>query len=316
MEANPMTNLDMRAFVRVVEHRSFAAAAKALGLTSSAVSKLVSRLEDRLGVCLLHRTTRRLALTSEGEVYFTRARRILAEIDDAEIEISRMRGAPSGRLRVNTSTGFGVHQLAPALPELLARYPEITVELSITDRVVDLVADHADVTIRAGRITDTALAARKIADFQRIVCAAPSYLERHGVPQLPADLASHPCIVVSHHGQSRWPFRTDNGVIYAEVVPRVMTDSAEVAVRLAVEGAGIARLGEGIIDKPIRDGRLLPLLTAFHHSDSIPLSALYLAGRHRLPKVRVFLNFLVERFGSAPWRLEPHCSVERTCALR
>jgi DNA-binding transcriptional LysR family regulator len=305
MEANPTTNLDMRAFVRVVEQQSFAAAAKALGLTSSAVSKLVSRLEDRLGVCLLHRTTRRLALTSEGEVYFARARRIIAEIDDAEIEVTRMRGAPRGRLHVNTSTGFGVHQLAPALPEFLERYPEITVDISITDRVVDLVADHADVTIRAGHITDTSLTACKIADFQRIVCAAPSYIERHGVPQAPADLANHSCIVVSAHAQSGWPFRTEDGVIHAEIKPRVTTDSAEIAARLAVDGAGIARLGEGIIDKPIHEGRLVSLLTGFHHSDSIPLSALCLGGRHRLPKIRVFLNFLVERFGNAPWRIGP-----------
>jgi len=138
---------DMRAFVRVVEHQSFSAAANVLGLTPSAVSKLVSRLEDRMGVRLLHRTTRRLALTSEGEVYFARARQILSDIEEAEAEVARSRGSPRGRLHVNTSIAFAVYQLAPALPEL-PRYPDIQAELSITDRAVDLVEEHADVTIR------------------------------------------------------------------------------------------------------------------------------------------------------------------------
>jgi DNA-binding transcriptional LysR family regulator len=305
MEANSTTSLDTRAFVHVVEHQSFAAAAKALDLTPSAVSKLVSRLEDRLGVCLLHRTTRRLALTSEGEVYFARARRFLSDMDEVEAEVAGMRGAPRGRLHVNTSNGFGVHQLAPTLPEFLERYPEVCVELSITDRVVDLVADHADVTIRAGHVADTSLTARKIADFERILCAAPSYLQRHGVPRTPADLVDHSCIVVSVHAPGGWPFRTENGVQYAEIAPRITTDSAEIAMRLAIDGAGIARLGEGIIEKPIRDGRLVPLLTSIHHSESIPLSAVYLAGRRRLPRVRAFLDFLVEKFANAPWRVGP-----------
>jgi DNA-binding transcriptional LysR family regulator len=303
MEPISTTNLDMRAFVLVVEQQSFAGAAKALGLTPSAISKLVSRLEDRLGVCLLHRTTRRLALTSEGEVYFTRARDILADIDDVEAEVTRLRGEPRGRLHVNTSNGFGVHQLAPALPDFLERYPEIRVDLSITDRVVDLVADHADVTIRAGRVPDTALTARKIADFERHLCAAPSYLQRRGVPGTLADLANHSCIAVSVHAPSGWPFRTERGVEHTEIAPRVTTDSAEAAVRLAIDGAGIARLGEAIIEKPIRDGRLVPLLTSIHYSESIPLSAMFLSGRHRLPKVRVFLDFLIEKFGDAPWRI-------------
>src|SRR5688500_10195402 len=167
---------DMRAFVRVVERQSFAAAATTLGLSPSAVSKLVTRLEDRLGVQLLHRTTRRLSLSSEGEVFFARARQILADVEDAEAEVARSRGAPRGLLRINTSNGFGIHQLAPALPDFIARYPEIKLELAITDRIIDLAADPADVTIRAGQIGDVTAAARKIANFERAMCAAPSYL--------------------------------------------------------------------------------------------------------------------------------------------
>ena len=294
----------VQAFVRVVEQRSFSAAATQLGLTPSAVSKLVSRLEDRLGVRLLHRTTRRLALTSEGDLYFARARRILADIEEVEAEVARSRGSPRGRLHVNTSIAFAVHQLAPALTEFLVRYPEIEVELSITDRIIDLVEDHADVTIRAGRVVDTALTARKIADFERIICAAPSYLARHGVPRTLADLANHVCIAIAIPASRRWPFRTRDGIIYPEIAARVTTDNGEAALRLALNGAGIVRLSTLMLAEPIRRGLLVPLLTDVHYVEPLPLTALYLAGRHRLPKVRVFLDFLIERFACAPWRME------------
>jgi DNA-binding transcriptional LysR family regulator len=299
------TTNDMRAFVRVVEHQSFSAAAVVLGLTPSAVSKLVSRLEDRLGVRLLHRTTRRLALTSEGEVYFARARQILADIEEVEAEVTRSRGSPRGRLHVHTSNAFGVHQLAPALPEFLMRYPDIEVELSITDRIVDLVGERADVAIRGGPIADTSLSARKIGEFERTICAAPSYLARRGVPRTPTELASHVCVVAAPM-PSRWPFRTRTGLDLVEIMPRVTTDNGEAALRLALGGAGIARLADVIIGEPIRSGLLVPLLTDVHHTELLPLSAIYLAGRHRLPKVRVFLDFLVEQFASAPWRVNAH----------
>jgi DNA-binding transcriptional LysR family regulator len=299
------TTNDMRAFVRVVEYQSFSAAAVVLGLTPSAVSKLVSRLEDRLGVRLLHRTTRRLALTSEGEVYFARARQILADIEEVEAEVTRSRGSPRGRLHVHTSNAFGVHQLAPALPEFLMRYPDIEVELSITDRIVDLVGERADVAIRGGLIADTLLSARKIGEFERTICAAPSYLARRGVPRTPAELASHVCVVAAPM-PSRWPFRTRTGLDLVEIMPRVTTDNGEAALRLALGGAGIARLADVIIGEPIRSGLLVPLLTDVHHTELLPLSAIYLAGRHRLPKVRVFLDFLVEQFASAPWRVNAH----------
>jgi DNA-binding transcriptional LysR family regulator len=299
------TTNDMRAFVRVVEYQSFSAAAVVLGLTPSAVSKLVSRLEDRLGVRLLHRTTRRLALTSEGEVYFARARQILADIEEVEAEVTKSRGSPRGRLHVHTSNAFGVHQLAPALPEFLMRYPDIEVELSITDRIVDLVGERADVAIRGGPIADTSLSARKIGEFERTICAAPSYLARRGVPRTPAELASHVCVVAAPM-PSRWPFRTRTGLDLVEIMPRVTTDNGEAALRLALDGAGIARLADVIIGEPIRSGLLVPLLTDVHHTELLPLSAIYLAGRHRLPKVRVFLDFLVEQFASAPWRVNAH----------
>lgn len=295
---------EMRAFVTVVEHHGFAAAAAPLGLSPSAVSKLVTRLEDRLGVQLLHRTTRRLSLSSEGEVYFARARQILADIAEAEIEVTRSRGAPRGRLRINTSNGFGIHQLAPALPDFLTRYAEIDVDLAITDRIIDISADPADVIIRAGPVADVAALSFKIADFERVVCASPTYLARCGAPDTPAELADHTCVVIASQAGRGWPFRTADGIKHVELARRVTVDNSEAALRLALNGGGIIRLGDIIVAELIATGSLVPLLTDVHYAEPLRLSALYLEGRHRLPKVRVFLDFLTERFASTPWRVD------------
>jgi DNA-binding transcriptional LysR family regulator len=156
--------------------------------------------------------------------------------------------------------------------------------------------------VRSGRITDSPHVVRKIADLERVVCASPAYLDRRGTPKTPADLRAHDCVVVAVPGLNRWPFRTRIGVDVIEIAARVVTDDAEAALRLAIEGAGIVRLADVIVSQPIRDGELVPVLTDVHHVEPFPLSAIYLAGRHRLPRVRVFLDFLTERFAHAPWR--------------
>lgn len=294
---------DLRVFVRVMDRGNFSLAASDLGITPSAVSKLVSRLEDRLGVRLLERSTRRLALTPEGETFLSRARRIVADIEEAEAEVARVRGAPRGKLRINSGTAFGLHQLAPALAEFLARYPEIDVELSITDRLVDLIEEQSDIAVRSGHIPAGPFIQRKLADLQRVICAAPAYLARRGTPQVAGDLKGHDCIVVAGPGLNRWTFKGRGGVDVVDVRPRVTTDDAEAALRLAIEGAGIIRLSDVIVGGPLRDGELVALLTDVHHVEPFPLAAIYPAGRNRLPRVAVFLKFLEERFGHAPWRL-------------
>ena len=294
---------DLRVFVRVMDRGNFSIAAKDLGITPSAVSKLVSRLEDRLGVRLLERSTRRLALTPEGETFLLRARRIVADIEEAEAEVARVRGAPRGKLRINSGTAFGLHQLAPALAEFLGRYPEIDLELSITDRLVDLIEEQSDIAVRSGHIPDGPFIQRKLADLQRVICAAPAYLTRRGTPLTTADLKDHDCIVVAGPGLNRWPFKSRGGVDVVDVRPRVTTDDAEAALRLAIEGAGIVRLSDVIVGGPLRAGELVALLTDVHHVEPFPLAAIYPAGRNRLPRVAVFLEYLQERFGHAPWRL-------------
>jgi DNA-binding transcriptional LysR family regulator len=294
---------DLRVFVRVLDRGNFSLAASDLGITPSAVSKLVSRLEDRLGVRLLERSTRRLVLTPEGETFLLRARRIVADIEEAEAEVARVRGAPRGKLRINSGTAFGLHQLTPALAEFLARYPEIDIELSITDRLVDLIEEQSDIAVRSGHIPDGPFIQRKLADLQRVICAAPAYLARRGRPMVAADLKGHDCVVVAGPGLARWPFKTRNGIDVVEVSPRVTTDDAEAALRLAIEGAGIVRLSDVIVGSPLRNGELVALLTDIHHVEPFPLSAIYPAGRNRLPRVAVFLEYIQERFGHAPWRL-------------
>ena len=206
-------------------------------------------------------------------------------------------------MHINAGTAFGLHQLAPALAEFLARYPEIDVDLSITDRMVDLIEEQADIAVRTGRVVEGPFIQRKIAVLQRVICASPSYLAQRGTPRAAAALKDHDCIVVAGAGLNRWPFEARGGIDVIDVSPRVFTDDAEAALRLAIAGAGIVRLSDVIVGDPLRRGELVALLTDVHHIEPIPLSAVYPAGRQRLPRVAVFLEFLLERFGHAPWRL-------------
>lgn len=291
----------MTAFVRAVELGGFSTAAREMGLTPSAISKLVTRLEDRLGVRLLNRTTRRLALTPEGEAYFHRSVRILADIEEAENEVASFGAQPRGLLRINVGTAFGMYQLTPALPEFLARHPEIQVEITVTDRIVDLIEEGADLGIRLGTLPDSSLVARKICDFERVVCASPGYLRRHGVPRKAADLLRHNCLSISHSpALRRWQFKArDGGVEHIEVSGTVSANSAESLLQLALLGVGIIRLSDAIVGKPIRERRLVRVLQNIQHAEPVPLHAVYPQGRHRSPRLAAMIDFLVERFGDA-----------------
>lgn len=308
---------EMAAFVRSVELGGFSAAARELGLTPSALSKLVTRLEDRLGVRLLNRTTRRLALTPEGEAYFLRCRHILAEIDEAENEVTRFRDRPRGLLRVSVGTAFGMHQLVPALPGFLDRYPEIELELSITDRRVDIVEENMDIAIRYGALADSSLIARRVCDLWRTICASPAYLERHGTPRTPDELQQHNCLYISTMPElRRWPFDTAQGTRIIEVGGKVGSDSAETLLQLAVMGVGIIRLADNIVGAEIARGALVPILTDVHHVEPVPLHIVYPQGRHRSPKVTALVEFLIENFAHAPWRVAPATAKRRRAGGR
>jgi len=303
---------DMAAFIRSVELGGFSAAARDLGLTPSALSKLVTRLEGRLGVRLLNRTTRKLALTSEGEAYFLRCQRILAEIEEAESEIMHFRDRPKGLLRLNVGVAFGMHQLVPALPQFLARFPEVEIDLTITDNLVDLIEEGADLAIRTGDLSDSTLIARKLCDLERVICAAPAYLKQHGMPREPRDLLGHNCITLgTAPNLKRWPFDTENGVTRINVHGTIVANSADALRQLAIMGAGIVRLGDNIVGDDLAQGRLLPVLADRHHAEPLPVHALYPQGRHRSPKVIAMVDFLLEHFGHMPWRNIPARRVGR-----
>lgn len=293
----------MSILVRVIDRGSFAAAAVDFGLSPSAVSKLVTRLESRLGVRLLNRTTRRLALTAEGEVFLDRSRKILDAIEAAESEIASSHRAAQGHLRVHAFPTFAVDHLSAVLPEFLARYPRITFEFLVTNRVIDLVDDNIDIALRVGPIGESRFVARKIADLTQVVCASPTYLAKHGTPTHPRDLAQHVCLTLSHVPNSRrWSFDVRGEAMQIEVNGPVIADSAHMLVRLAINGAGIVRFGDIIVAQAIQDGRLIPVLESLQQRESFPLWAIFQAGRQRAPRVKAFVDFLMERFGTAPWR--------------
>jgi DNA-binding transcriptional LysR family regulator len=295
---------EMAIFERVAERGSFAGAAEDVSLSPSAVAKLITRLEQRLGVRLINRTTRRLALTAEGEIYLDRVREILGAIEAAESEIASAHASPRGHLRVHTFPVIAAHELAPALPEFLARHPHITFDFMVTNRSVDLVGENVDVSLRMGPLEDSGLVARKIVDLRRVVCASPAYLARHGRPAEPADLGRHACLTLSRNpGSASWPFRVDGELVRIDVKGPVSADSADMLLQLAIGGTGILRLSEHVVAPSIREGLLQPLLQDAQDPENYPLFALLPPGRHQAPKVRVFVDFLIERLGSAPWRM-------------
>lgn len=282
-------------FVRVVERGGFAAAAAETGLTQSGVSKAVTRLEDRLGVKLLQRTTRRLMMTAEGEMLLARGREILAAIEATEAEVMAARGKPKGSIRVSMGTAYAKHRLAPVLPKFRALYPEIDLNISVADRRVDVIGEQLDVAIRTGALADSSLIARQLGQSTRVIAASPTYLARHGEPRRASDLADHTCLLVTGFSRlSEWPLKIDGKVTPVSVKPAVMCDNADILAEMALAGLGIVRLASFVIEDAIADGRLKPLLVDCHVSEPVPITALMPPGRQHLPRVRAFIDFLLE----------------------
>lgn len=291
---------DIAVFVRVVEHGSFTAAAEALELSKAAVSKAVTRLEQRLGARLLHRTTRRLALTEAGEALHGRGAAALAELVEAENDVAQLTGAPRGLLRISAPTYFGSVRLAPALKDFRARYPDVTLDLHLDDRLVDLVRERFDVAVRIAPSLDPSLVARKLTVCPLIVVAAPSYLRRHGVPRVPADLAAHEGLGYSlARMPNRWRMREPRGRWVEVSMKSTLRSNNDFVLRqAAVDGLGLAMFPDFFVERELADGRLVPVLDACHMPE-LNVSAVYASRRNMPPKLRVFIDFLVERFGEA-----------------
>ncbi|WP_287119554.1 LysR family transcriptional regulator [Mesorhizobium sp.] len=291
----------MGVYLAVVEEGDFSAAARRLRMTPSAVSKIIGRLESRLGVRLLQRSTRRISLTAEGSTYAESARRILNDIKEAEIAVQP--GAePRGRLRVSLPSAFGHRLIVPMLPAFIDRYPAVELELMFTDAIVDLLAEETDVAVRVAAHSDSRLVVRRLAPNRRVICASPRYLETHGMPTTPDDLQDQVCLgVTARGGLNIWEFDGPHGLQSMRVRSPIEANSTEALRRLALAGIGIIRMSEILVGPDIKAGRLTALLTGYNHPDGAPICAVYPPGRILSPRVRVFVDFLAEQFANPPW---------------
>jgi DNA-binding transcriptional LysR family regulator len=290
---------EMEVFVAAAELQSFSAAGRRLKLSPSAVSKLVTRIEDRLGTRLLVRSTRALQITPEGEIYLARARRILAEIAETEqIVAGGGRMMPRGLLRINASVGFGERYILPLAPEFLALYPDVQLDISLTDGVIDLIDERADIAIRSGPLRDSTLKARKILESRSVVVASPAYLERHGVPETPDTLDRHNCLRFNFlRSVDEWPFRESNsqGVYTKAVQGNFYANNGPVLRRLCLDGLGLARLGQFFIQPDIDAGRLVPVLERYNPEDVELIHAVFAGHEHLAARIRTFVDFVADR---------------------
>ncbi|MCJ2189048.1 LysR substrate-binding domain-containing protein [Novosphingobium beihaiensis] len=281
-------------FATVVDAGSFSAAGRLLDLTPSAVSRTIDRVETRLGVRLLLRSTRTLTLTAEGQAYLLAARRILSDLDDAEQEIADQ-GAPRGRLRVSAALSHGRLCIVPLLGAFARRYPHILVDIALTDALVDVAGGQADVAVRFGRLADSMLTARKIGETGRVIVASPDYLARYGTPRTPEDLHGHNCLNFNfRRAEPTWPFRRDGQDFSLSVQGNIEANNGETLGQLAANGVGVTRVGAFSVAAELASGTLIPLLEAFNPGDVELIHAVFVGGTNIPARVRVFVDFLVE----------------------
>jgi DNA-binding transcriptional LysR family regulator len=287
----------MLVFVKAVELGSISAAANELDLSSQLAGKHVRALEQGLGIKLLNRTTRRQSLTDGGRVFYERAKNVLAEMEAAEALIAETRSVPQGRLRISAPITFGSRSLAPAVADYMKQHPQVSVDLSLTNRTVDLVDEGFDVVFRTGELPDSGLLARRLAPLRLVLCAAPDYLRSTKKLRKPEDLADHECLVFSHTSlRTTWTFEGPRGRVSVPITGRFSTDSGEALRAAAIAGAGILLQPYALVNEEIESGRLVRLLQRYEPA-ARPLHALYAPDRRMTPKLRSFLDFAVQRFG-------------------
>ncbi|MDO3622877.1 LysR family transcriptional regulator [Ralstonia pseudosolanacearum] len=292
-------------FVALATAGSLSAAARNLGITTPAISKRLAQMEARIGMPLVTRTTRRMSLTPEGEVFLEHARRILGEIDDLDQLLTQAKGRPRGLLRVNATLGFGRRHIAPAISEYVRQYPGVDVQLQLTADPPPLNEDAFDVCIRFGEPPDARIIARKVAPNRRLLCAAPDYLRRHGTPLAPADLARHNCIGIRQGSDAYGVWRLTSGkgtkrrTETVHVRGNLTTNDGEIAVNWALEGHGIVMRAQWDVERYLRGGQLVQVLPLYATPEA-DIYAVYLQ-RHQLsPRIRLFVDFLAGRFSASP----------------
>ncbi len=296
---------NMDAFVRVAETKSFSEAARRLRSSKSLVSRQVAALEAELGVRLFHRTTRSLSLTEEGRGYHAQVARILTEIEEANLSVSKLQAAPRGRLRVSAPMSFGILHIGPAIHDFLARYKEVELDLSLNDRFVDVVDEGFDLAIRVGRLSDSSLVTRKLGQYRMMLCASPTYLKQRDALRDPDDLKQHQCLCYSTNSLvPEWQFVSKDGKPWSvQINGPLHANNGDVLRAAALQGLGIVYLPSFIVGPDVQASTLATLLPEFVPTDTA-IHAVYPSSRHLSPKVRAFIDFLAERYGLRPhWDL-------------
>jgi len=290
-------------FVQVVECGSFSVAAERLDLSRSAVSKAVSRLEQRLGARLLHRTTRRLSLTDAGRSFYQRSRLALGGLEEAVRELGSQQDEPRGTLRISAPVYFGVHHVTPVLTEFLARHPALAADVQLDDRRVDIVADGFDLAVRVGELHDSTLVGRRLAPCRQVICASPDYWRRRGLAMRPEDLAAHDCFTYSYlSSPGSWSFVGPDGRrSTVHVSGRLRFNNTEMARYAALQGLGVIQLPTFYVGEDLRAQRLQAVLQDYRSVQDAAIHALYPTRGYLPPKVRLFIDLLVERFGPQPY---------------
>jgi len=286
----------MATFAKVVEAGSLSAAARTLNISLAAVSRQLAALEERLGARLMNRTTRRLALTEGGRAYYERCRRILGDVDEAESALSQFHAEPAGRLAVSASVLFGQLFVGPLLPDFLARFPRVAVDLTLVDRFVNLLEEGFDVAIRIGALADSRLVARRLGDFRRVVCASPAYLRAHGAPREPKDLAQHACLTFSMLADAdAWRFSVGGREVAVPISGPLRSNNQRALIDAAMAGVGLFLAPSWLVREPVAAGRLAIVLAGFEPAPT-PIQAVYPHARLLSAKVRAFVDYLAVRW--------------------
>ncbi|MED5618240.1 LysR family transcriptional regulator [Ideonella sp. BN130291] len=286
----------MKVYVLTVEKGSLNAAAGACGISATMAGNHLRSLENRLGTRLLNRTTRRQHLTAFGEDYYLRCKDILRLVAETDAQAQSLQLTPAGKLRVSAPVTFGSDALMPALADYLDRHPQVSVDLSLNDRVVDLVEEGFEAAIRIGHLPDSALVARPLAPYRLMACASPAYLARKGTPARPEELSEHECLSFTPAASGRWTFTGEDGLCQVPVAGRLQVNQGQALRVAALHGMGIVLQPAILLQADVREGRLVQLFPDYE-LPSRPMSVVYLPDRYRSPKLRSFVEFLVERFG-------------------
>ena len=290
----------MRVFTAVVDAGSFARAAEKLELSRGMTSRYVAQVEAHLGVRLLNRTTRRLSLTEAGNDYYQRATQVLALVEEAEQAASHEAAEPRGTLRINASVAFGARHMGTLISAYLRRYPEVRVDLTLNDRIVDLVEEGFDVAVRIARRIDPGLVARRIAPARMIACASPAYLRQSGAPKTPADLVRHNCLTYAYAGaQNEWRFTRGKREQTVKVGGTLHANNGDILSRAAADGLGVTVQPTFLIDGLFREKKLMRVLEGWE-ADSLTIFAVYPSRQFLPAKVRSFIDFMLEHFGDKP----------------